>query len=259
MHKSSILLLELLVLALVLASTLAVLPAQALRKVLLPSADSYVVSEGPTRNWGREWTLDVEADGWESLAFLMFDLSQVPSGATIDSAVLSLHVHYLYKKAPVGVYYCSSNDWKEDEITYNNSPPFSPDPIDTANVTSTDTWYDWNVTETARPTHQAVDKRLSLVVKAHARVSIEFDSRNSPVSAPPYQAQEARPQLIISYQPPPPSNGNSFTIIIIAIAVTGAVTTIALACMFFKRRKTPRLKQGTDEDSSLHEKTQAIQ
>jgi hypothetical protein len=225
-----------LVLALLLTSALITLPVQAPQemKTLKPIADSHVANEGPDRNWGREWNLFVRGNGTEILAFLMFDLSQVPSGATIEGAKLRLYTMGVFIKALVSVYYCPSNDWTEEGITYNNKPAFSPNPTDTANVTKQG-WYEWDVTGNFQSAFETADKKLSLVLKADTYGSLAFDSKDNPWTNPYY---ETRPRLVVSYLAPPPSGNNSILTAAIVIVVIGAAAIVlALTYILLRRRK----------------------
>jgi len=230
---------SLLVSALMVLAVLTTLTVQAPLegKILNPIADSDVRSGFPDWNRGWEWTLWVErfvlSNNSEIIAFLMFDLSPIPAGSTIDWAGLRLHAHAVDIKALVGVYYCSGNDWTEEGITYNNKPTFSSEPLDTANVTKR-IWYEWNVTGTVKSAFQGADKRLSLVLKADSRGTILFDSRHAP-----YVDSSPHPQLDVRYWPPPPTENSTLPTIIVAIIVIGAAaTTTALSYTILKRRKT---------------------
>ena len=193
---------------------------------------------------GRGRVLLVEEDFQESFSFLMFDLAGIPSGATIEEAKLRLHTTGdTSPKAPVSVYYCPSNDWAEMEITYNNKPSSSATSIDTANVTTPMTWYEWNVTDTAKSAFEAEDKRLSLVLKADTHGLVEFSSRNDPLARPP---TEWRPQLVVLYEAPPPSGNDPILTTIIIIAVIAAVAVgLGLSYVFLKRRKPPSPQPST--------------
>lgn len=226
----------LLVLVLLLTSVPAISTVQAPRymKTLNPTADSHVANEGPDKNWGRSWSLFVRGNGTEILAFLMFDLSQIPSDAGVEWAKLRLYASYVNIRALISVYHCPNNDWTEEGITYNNKPTFSTTPIDTANVTSINS-YEWNVTGTVQSTLEAADKKLTLVLKADTHTWVNFDSRNKPY------ASQTRPQLVVLYQASPPSGTDPVLTTLILIVVIGAVAVgLGLSYILLKRRKPPK-------------------
>jgi len=217
-------------------SSIVMLPALAGEiRYLAPIADSYVDSEWPDRN--SEWMDGNRATSlwvsyrvpWdESIAFLMFDLSPVPSEASITSARLRLCTTG-EAGAYVSVHYCSNNEWTEEGITYNNMPPFSQTPIDSVNVTSPITWYEWNVTNTVQSTLQSDGKKLTLVLRS-AEGPAQFESRNSP-----WFDGEHRPQLVVVYEAPPTSD--STPQIIMFIVIIAAVSGTGLSYVLLKRMK----------------------
>lgn len=68
-------------------------------------------------------------------SWLKFDLSGIPAGATITSAILSLNLVYTTVDQNIGVYGESSNSWAEGSITWNNAPRGS--------VSSSYSWYNY--------------------------------------------------------------------------------------------------------------------
>jgi len=225
---------------LLLTSAFLMLQVQALveAKTLNPIADSYVISEFPDTNVGRRGGFSVETpavvNGLESLGFLMFDLGQIPSSASVEWAKLRLlTTTAVVYKSLVGIYYCSDNDWTEDGITFNNMPSFSQTTLDTANVTTPQTPYEWNVTETVKSTLQSTDKRLSLVLRADTPGSVEFYSRQNPFNPSYY------PELVVQYDAPP-QTGIYIPKELIIVAVIGAVAIVlTLVYMLRKGRKQP--------------------
>lgn len=238
MLRNKVLLSSLVVLVLLFTSTTTISIVQAPQetKTLEPKADSSVSSESPNFNVGRYYKLEVWVSFEERFSFLMFDLSEIPSGAVIEEAKLRLYTSGdESKKAPISVYHCPSNDWTEDGITYNNKPSFSTTPIDTANVTNTFTWYTWNVTGTVQSTVKATDKRLSLVLKADSQGWVEFMSKNSPFGQP---LGSDRPKLVVSYTAPPPSGTNPILTGLIVIGLTGAaIVGLTLTYTHLKKKK----------------------
>jgi hypothetical protein len=85
---------------------------------LLPSDDTYIRADSPLSNFGNDTTLEVRPDnGADHRGLLKFDLSSIPSNATITSATL-----YLYendKKAGQTTYvYRVTSNWDEDTVSW---------------------------------------------------------------------------------------------------------------------------------------------
>jgi 2',3'-cyclic-nucleotide 2'-phosphodiesterase (5'-nucleotidase family) len=110
---------------------------------------------------GSSGTFGVER-GW-----FKFDLSGIPAGSTISSAVLQL---WNWKSTgpamPVEVHGGGSDTWTETGVTWNNQPAFGA-ALNTQTLAAgvTNTWYYWDVTGFAQGELNG-DKTVSLVVKA---------------------------------------------------------------------------------------------
>jgi hypothetical protein len=214
-------------------------------KTINPVADSYVVDEFPDWNRGTSPELVVVhrtgTFSSENIAFLMFDLSGVPSDARVEWAKLRLYAKDVFVSAPLSLHYCPDNGWTEDGITYNNKPAFSPAAIDTVNVTVSDTWYEWNVTATVKSTLTAADKRVSLVLKAETNGSATFYSRSN---------TDAPPQLVVSYSTTPPTSIDPILVGIVAVAASGLAAGLAVTFIRLRRKNLKHLFH-VKVDSSL--------
>ncbi len=93
----------------------------------LASADSYVRGSGESnKNFGNDKELKVNADGANSRqAFLVFDLSGIPVGATVVAAVLTVCTSNLPSGAPGHVHQVHrvTGPWAETGITWDTQPP----------------------------------------------------------------------------------------------------------------------------------------
>jgi hypothetical protein len=207
-------------------------------KLLRPVEDSDVTSEFPERKSGSEWLLEVRTTNFETLPFLLFDLSEVPSDARITGASLQLFTASVatssYPTPIVGVHYSENNDWTEDGITYNNKPAFSPEPVDSVNVTQAQRLYEWNVTDTVSTTIQGGNKKLTLVLKAETRGIAGFYSAEQPADP----LNDIHPRLRVTYLAPRQSDTNPALTILTAIIIAGAAAiTLTVAYTRLKKRK----------------------
>src|SRR5579884_1512120 len=84
-----------------------------------PSADTFVSSATPKTNYGPSITLVV---GQGSTAYVQFNLSGVPTGATVSKAMLRLYVDAVVTNGAFDVYRLN-NAWSENTLTYNTPPP----------------------------------------------------------------------------------------------------------------------------------------
>jgi hypothetical protein len=87
-----------------------------------PSADTFASSATPVLNYGAFPTLAV-SPGINS--YVQFNLSGVPSNATVTKATLRLYVDAVVKPGSFDVYQLN-NTWSEKALTYSTAPPLGP-------------------------------------------------------------------------------------------------------------------------------------
>lgn len=208
---------------------------------LNPIADSYVEEINPSSNYGGKSYLYV-ADSTNpfvgvQIAYIMFDLSDIPTDATIDSALLQLHTSiYVTETHRIGAHYCSDNSWKEYEINWNNKPSFSAEAIETVAVAKTDTWYNWTVTSCMQTALQG--GKLTLVIKSedqHETAWVDFHSRDQEYS----WMEKYRPKLVVSWTPPvtPPTEALSAEEAVLALGILAVIGFFGYR--YFKRKTQP--------------------
>jgi hypothetical protein len=87
---------------------------------LLPSDDTYIDGGSPTNNYGSDNTFEVRPDnGADRRGLLKFDLSSIPSNATITSATLYLYERGNKTGQTTYIYRVTSN-WNESTVTWSN-------------------------------------------------------------------------------------------------------------------------------------------
>jgi len=194
---------------------------------MIPFYDSYVSSAEPNSNYYshssdyRENYLvvanSINTSVGTKITYMMFDLSGLTPGNTINSAVLQMRTNAVTEPHRIGVHYCSDNSWKGYSITWDNKPPFSAEAVETVTVTKEEAWYNWTVTDCVRTALQG--KWLSLVVKCedpapHGYQWVKFYSKK-------YSYSEYRPLLVISqtriiswtgYEPLAPTQDDDVTV-----------------------------------------------
>ncbi len=112
------------------------------------TADALVDQSFPTTNYGSNVLLLVRS--WSGSnnrrSFLQWDLSTIPSIATITQALM-----WINKIADVGAFprtyeaQAVSASWMEGTITWNTQPGVIGSPASSV-ITTTDTWYAWDIT-----------------------------------------------------------------------------------------------------------------
>ena len=86
-----------------------------------PIADAYTYSNAPTTNYGANPSLFVQKGSVTSASYLRFDLSTLPSGASVSKATLRLYVNQVVTSGKFDVYRLNQG-WVESALTYSNAP-----------------------------------------------------------------------------------------------------------------------------------------
>lgn len=217
---------------------------------LNPIADAYVSSaEGElSSNFGGKSYLQVANSGnmftGECLGFLKFDIADVLSDATINSAKLELHTSvYVTSTHTIRVHYCSDDSWTELGITYENRPSFTSTITDSVVVASTDKWYEWGITSDVQTAVES-DRKLTLVLSSDYHEGADrvwFYSKDQEYS----WMEEYKPKLTVSYQAEGKSTDLTSAIIggIILLAIVGGIAFGVYKLIKRRKQKTEELEK----------------
>jgi hypothetical protein len=104
-------------LAILLLSILCLLPSAYAQ--FTPSGDAYTNSADPATKYGANALLDV--DGATQKTYIQFNLSSIPTGASISQATLKLYVNAVTTAGSFEVYTVGAS-WSESTIDYTNEP-----------------------------------------------------------------------------------------------------------------------------------------
>jgi len=205
--------------------------AEATTETLEPIADSFVNSEKSTSNFGGQDVLRVTYqnrtffDDIERRAYLKFNLSEVPSGSTINSATLRLHTVVVTETTKIGAFYCPDNTWEELEITWQNAPDTSGDAVDIVSVAEPGEWNEWDVTSIAKK-----DTIISIVLQID-----ESEFSKSPWVSFRTKETSRDPQLVVEYTSDGDGGGRCLGTIMIAL-----IPLIAALGLFGKQKLTTK-------------------
>jgi hypothetical protein len=83
-----------------------------------PSADTFVSNAFSKTNFGSVGTMNV---GPGSTSYVQFNLSAIPTGATVTKATLRLYVDLVISNGSFDIYQVNKS-WSESTLTYNNQP-----------------------------------------------------------------------------------------------------------------------------------------
>jgi uncharacterized repeat protein (TIGR02543 family) len=154
-----------LITVLVVLSFLSVQPVESISTNLYPSADSWVEYNYPNNNHGTESTLHVQTLCGAKRAYLKFDLSSIPAGQAISSAILRLYCSYAFYSSIVEVdAHATGDSWSEGTITWNNAPSVGALIAANPAVGVAGYYYSWDITSYIAAEY-AGDKIASVVLK----------------------------------------------------------------------------------------------
>jgi len=178
------------VLALVFPMVMAAAPVRAAPdspQCFYPVADSYVNSDFTSTNYGGESTVLVQrTDVGDTVkySYLRFDLSAIPSDATILSASLKL---YLTQVTATAGYQLSraTSPWQEYSLTWNNRPTTSS-AFDSPSHSGTVGWKTWNAIQPVSDWVTGAATNYGLVISTGLQdAPARFASRDGALSEAP--------------------------------------------------------------------------
>jgi hypothetical protein len=171
-----------------LSTTTGVAPARAASTLTFtPTADSYVVSNAKSSNFGTTTTLLVGTSPTKH-TYLMFDVEGL--GGTVSSATLRLYVDTGGSGASAR---STTTTWTETGITYANAPAYGS-AVSTVSNLATGTWVGFNVTSLITG-----NGAVAVAYTSASKSAIAFASREDAAHAP---------QLVVvdsGGAPPPPT------------------------------------------------------
>jgi hypothetical protein len=174
---------------------------------LTASADTRINQRQPTTNYGTGAVLNVRnndgsgsVDNWARDVLVEFDLSSIPSTATIVSATLRLYYYSWVDTDPAGRtldLYALTGAWTETTVTWDTQPTRSSTSSATATVpTTVDTWMDWDVTADVQDFVSGTSTNNGWIL----RDEVAWGSSNIPVTR--FRAREygsEPPTLVVVY------------------------------------------------------------
>ena len=137
---------------LLLLSSIFVLPATADQVTLEPYMDAFVCDcvPGATNPMlGNQYLAQGRYSACYNRTFIMWDLSSIPAGSTIDDAEFRIYCSQFYG-TPSGqmAYYRVTEAWSETTVCYSNMPAFTTDgALFTSSWPTAGSWHTMDVTD----------------------------------------------------------------------------------------------------------------
>jgi len=172
-----------------------------------PTNDAYVSAENPNTNYNNRDYLFVRSAliGGDARSFIKFDLSSIPPGSYIHSAILKLFMFDAPDSSRVMLCHrVTESDWSESTITWNNQPGVTELVTSVATGTQSNVWLSLIVT-------YSVEKFTSKDASGYApnygwRLRDESELSAFPKEWRMYSKEHSdstkRPYLEVTYYPP---------------------------------------------------------
>jgi hypothetical protein len=178
--------------------------------------DTDIIQWYPDRNLGTATFVRIRSGDIEA-GLLYFDVSSIPSTATIESARLQM---YVIQRSNANwtwpATYQMKRAWEEEQATWNQAAngvpwgvPGANDPLtdrwfrptDLITMTDVNTWYEWDVTEMVQDWvfTPGANKGLTVRVVDHPETPVEYLFASSE-----YPTESLRPKLVVRYRLGPP-------------------------------------------------------
>jgi parallel beta-helix repeat protein len=130
----------------------------------------------PDWNYGTSSYLQITGNaGLKFNTYVCFDLSSIPSGATITMASLNLWSAAVPSPLYIDASQCSSA-WNENTVTWNNRPDVIGSVQDVKLVGTTAGYRAWNITAAARLSKSG-DNKVSIVLEASVNGTVQAYSK----------------------------------------------------------------------------------
>lgn len=179
-----------------------------LRSDFLAAADAFVNKSNLNFNYGSYQYVSVNSNSsYCHRTFIKFDVSSIPAGSTIVSAILKLYTYPPASGNPIGrIYDCHRvlATWAEASITFNNQPTYFAAPTFSSNTIAPPGWMTWDVKSNVQDFVNGVLQNYGWIIKDRSETSpgttgLNFRSRdyslNQPVLEVDYTLPNSPPDI----------------------------------------------------------------
>jgi hypothetical protein len=151
---------------------------------ITPSADAYTNTADPTTNYGANVLLYV--DGATEIGYIQFNLSSIPTGASISQATLKLYVNAVTTAGSFNVDYVSGT-WSESKITHSLAPALGTAIVSSVPLTtaSKNQYILINITPAVQAWLNGSVANDGIALVANSTFNASFDSKENTTTSHP--------------------------------------------------------------------------
>ena len=166
-----------------------------------PPEDTYINQGAPATNYGADSRLRTGnyPAGNAKRSLMRFNLTQIPTTATVNNARLRLYVIQAYQGTDRVRVHRVTSAWTELGTTWATAPMFAAGAVDTESISPTmvGTWIEWTVTGLVQSWVDTPGRNFGCLlrgIEGTAMVGDAFASGENPTTA-------HRPRLVVTYAP----------------------------------------------------------
>lgn len=164
--------------------------------------DTALTTYSPDSNYGTNQYIYAGArSNLTSRLLIQFDLSSIPTGASISSTDLSLYCNNVEAASGKSLSaHKITTAWDESTATWNNQPSYDGTAIDTISVADVSAWYAWDITSLASGWHGGTITNYGAIIKAVNEADTASYKRF--YSSDYTTDTSLRPKLVVEYTAP---------------------------------------------------------
>lgn len=161
--------------------------------------DSFVYLGDPTGNYGTNTSLQIyRAAGVEKIrSLIQFDLSSIPAGSVIKSAVFAWYLWDIYLASLDATIYRIDQDWGELTVTWNNQPTYA-DTIGSYLAPAGVGWVTISITTAVQNWHKGIWANQGFIIRP---TNVALSGASQFYSSDYLTDPSLRPKLTVNYIP----------------------------------------------------------